>query len=257
MKDTETTRHNDCVIPEYFEANAIVLFKRSYMKIFATLYFLLGMCLSAFTQNSFSMGAKIGYGTSALPMRAVLYSNGTAFPAKSGATLSTGIVGRYLISDLIGIETGAWANHYSFYKAENFRTREVYWKTAADLEVLNYQLPILLNYKLKLPQRPFNYLMLSAGTTLDWFFPDVLSGPTSAFRPRAFRNLFASIKSGREKMKGKIELSIDLQYSVKHFNFTNRNYAPTETIVYSKLNMVSLNLAYFFLTRQINAAFES
>jgi hypothetical protein len=227
--------------------------KENYMRILITLYFLTGMSFYTTAQNSFSFGAKIGYGTSALPMNAVLHINGTAFPAKSGATLSTGIIGRYMISDLIGIETGAYANHYSFYKTENFRNRERYWKTAADLEVLNYQLPILLNCKLKLPQRPFSYFMFSAGTTIDWFFPDLLTGHTSAFRPRAFQNLFASIKSGREKLRGKMELGIDLQYSFRHFDFTNRNYGFTGTLVHSKLNMVSLNLAYFFMTRQINS----
>jgi hypothetical protein len=205
---------------------------------------------ATFAQNSFNVGAKIGYGSSVFPMSVTLVSDGTSYPASSGATLSTGLSFRYMINDIIGIETGAWTTHYSFYHKTNFRTRDRYWKTAAALEILNHQLPIILNYRASLPRHPFTYLMISGGTTLDWFFPDILSGRRDSFKPSAFKNVVISIKRGKERPRSKMELGLEIQYAYRYFHFTNAGYQPTETSVISKTNMASLTLNYFFSSRQ-------
>lgn len=221
------------------------------MRILFTLYLLLFTCYFSSGQNSFITGAKIGYGTSAFHMNAVLYIDGSAESAKSGSVLSTGVIERYMIGDLIGIESGALINHYSFYLEKNFDFQDVYWKTAADLELLNYQMPVIVNYKLKLRHLPFTYFLFSGGTTIDWFFPDLYTGRSSSFRPQTFQNHFASVKRGREKLQGKIEVGLELQYSRKHFEFGDRGYNRIEKIVQSKLNIIALNISYFFFTKEL------
>jgi hypothetical protein len=203
-------------------------------------------------QNSFTLGAKIGYGTSAFPMNAKLETNGVTEIVKSGATLSTGIIGRYSIGDRIGIESGVWLNHYSFYNKDKFRTRDAIWKSAAEFEVANYQMPIILNYKVKMQRHPFRYFVVGAGTTLDWFLVYWSTGLTRSILPGNFKNIVGSLKTGRERMKGnQLEIGLEIQYALKQFELDNHDYSyPKQQRVTSKTNMVSLSIAYFFLKKQ-------
>lgn len=201
-------------------------------------------------QNSFNLGFKAGYGTSAFPMNASLKSNGTWVEAKSGSTLSIAIAVRYIIADRFGIESGLYANHYSFYYEDDFKSEDAFWKTSAAMEIPNYQVPLLLNYKIKFTRQPYTYIMASAGTTIDWFFSHWLGGTSSSLRPEAFRNLAGALKVGKEKLNGKMEIGLEAQYSLREFEFTNQNYHLQEQIIRSRLNMLSLNVAFFFLNSE-------
>jgi hypothetical protein len=111
-------------------------------------------------------------------------------------------------------------------------------------------MPVVINYKVELPRQPFRYYLVSTGTTIDWFFPDLLSGRPSSFRPATFQNLLVAIRTGRERLRGKLEVGVELQYSFRYFDYTNHGYHPTETFVHSKLNMISLVMNYLFINKQ-------
>jgi hypothetical protein len=194
------------------------------------------------------MGVKIGYGSSRFPMRALVYSSGSVVAAKAGATLSTGVTCRYMIADRFGIESGAWINHYSFYREDNFRARDAYWKSAAESEVFNYQMPVVFSYKFKTRRHPFRYLILGAGTTIDWFSSYWVLPIEGPLRPQGLKNCFGAIRLGRERMRGKIEVGFEFQYSLKHNKFSHVNFTPDDSVV-SKLNMISFVVNYFFLNK--------
>jgi hypothetical protein len=209
-----------------------------------------GGCLTSQAQNSFSLGAKLGYGTSAFPMNATLFSDGKEESARSGATLSTGAIGRYTIADKFGIESGAWFNHYSFYRKSEFQTKDLYWKAAAAAELLNYQMPILIDYKLKSFRHPFTYCIVSAGTTIDWFSTGGINARESALHPQTLKNLVAAFRLGRERMKTKIEAGLELQYSAKYFEFSDPISLAFNGAISSRLNSVSFVINYFFFTNE-------
>jgi hypothetical protein len=219
------------------------------MKTILILCLFFGGYLASQAQNSFSLGAKLGYGTSAFPMNATLFSDGLKMPARSGATLSTGAIGRYTIADKFGIESGAWFNHYSFYREGEFHTKDLYWKTAATAELINYQMPILINYKFKSYRHPFTYWIIVAGTTIDWFSTGGVSARESALHPQTLQNLVVAFRFGRERMKTKIEAGLEFQYSSKYFEFMDPISLRFDGAISSRINSVSFVINYFFFNK--------
>jgi hypothetical protein len=209
--------------------------------VFANLY--------CFAQSTLSLGAKIGLGGSPLPVHSTLRSDVATDHVYSGTTLTTGVILQYLVGNRIGIESGAHVNHYSYYRNDAQFWRRRIWKGPADLEMINYQIPLIVVYRIKVPAFPFRTVMLAGGTSLDWVVTDE---STHTYQEALYlgwlKNIYCSMRISNERMKGnRLECGLDFQYSLNRFVVSGTNDRSIPQTLSSRLSFLSINLYYFFL----------
>lgn len=219
------------------------------MKTYITLFFVF-ICISSYTQNIFTLGAKIGYGSSAFPMTASIQADGNVTDLKSGAVVSGGLVAGYMLTDFTGIEFGVSANDYSLHFENRFRARDAFWKTPSNVQILNIQSPIAVTHKFLLSNtRHSSYLTLGLGTSIDLFSTYSKDGYSFSFVPEFTKNLVSFVRMGREKARRKIEFGIETQYSLSPFKLKSFPQSMFEEEISSRLNMLTLNAYYFFVSK--------
>lgn len=217
----------------------------------ACVFFLLtgGFAFKSQAQGAFYAGVKVGLGGSLVPFHATVNLHDTISSVYAGTTLTPGIRGNYTISKRVGIETGVGFNHYSYYKKEDsgFWTNRV-WKSATDMEVIDLQVPISILYRYEIPSNPFRDITLTGGTSIDWFGYDYQTKTTPSMW---FRNIYGTVRVGKERMKGKggrLECGLEFQYSINRFSLgASKNHQLD-----SRLSLLALNFYYFFISAGVN-----
>lgn len=198
---------------------------------------------SGYAQGKFVAGARFGVGGSVAPMHAHVEAKSTTYPVYAGTTLSTGLVLRYVIGDRLGFESGLLATHYSYYR-EDHRFRRRLLKGAAEMELVNFQVPLVIVHKVHLPENPSTDVTFSAGTSIDWLATDVLIRSSS---PMWLKNFIGGVRVGKDKMKGgRWEYGLEYQHSFDRFSRAGSNYDDMDYIISSRLSVLSLNICYYF-----------
>jgi hypothetical protein len=216
-------------------------------KSWLTLLFITTVC-SAHAQKTFSFGSKAGLGGSAFPLNATFASNGIAEGVRPMTIFTTGAMVQYMITYHAGIESGTHITHYGYYKNETSVWQNL---TGEDpvTQVFNYQIPVVLLYRVKMPANPFKYVMFAGGTSIDWITADAL---TTFGEALSLENLYCSVRMGREKVKGKrIEFGLEFQHSFRRFYLKEVNYKQIEESLSSRLSLLTLNFYYFFWNKTL------
>jgi hypothetical protein len=209
---------------------------------------------SCLAQGKFSAGAKVGAGGSLFPLHATLDAKDSVDNVYAGTTLTTGIFVNYMIGGRMGIESGVCLSHYSYYRNEEKFWRTRIWKGAATMEMVNYQIPLLILYRYDIPSNPFKDITFAGGTSIDWLAEPMLKSTG----PMWLKNIFGGIRLGKERMKGgRFEYGLEFQYSLNRFVFKGTNYNKLDYKLNSRLGLLSLNLYYFFYGRAIGRLSET
>jgi hypothetical protein len=146
------------------------------------------------------------------------------------------------------MESGLNIVHNSYYYPEDSRLwRKRIWKGAAAIETVDYQIPILIVYRVQFPSNPFRDVTLTGGTSLDCFSTVFLLQTTPL---RWMKNICGSIRFGHKKRNGhRLEYGIEFQYAVERLSLQGVNDNQTDMVISSRLSMLTLNLYYVFLNR--------
>jgi hypothetical protein len=211
--------------------------------------FFLVSAFSCAAQGILVIGGHFGLGGSVLPLHAMLDSGGSVDKAYAGTTLMTGALINYVISERIGIESGLNVIHYSYYHPVSNLWRRRLWKGSAAIEVVDFQIPIAILYRLQFPTNPFRDVTLVAGTSLDWLSSAfIINGANQSW----LKTIHGGIRVGHERMKGRrLELGLEFQLSANRFLLEESNYNQPDQKLYSRLSLLALNFHYSFYRTSI------
>lgn len=217
-------------------------------RLLTGLLLLTGLSSSCLAQGRFSSGVRFGVGGSVIPMDALVEANGSTYPVYAGTTFSTGLLITYVIGERLGFESGLLVTHYSYFRDHHSFGRRLL-KGAAEMELADFQVPLVLLHRLRLPKNPHTDFTFSVGTSLDWLATDLLIKPSS---PAWLKNVIAGIRFGKEKMKGgRWEYGLEYQYSFDRFSRAGSNYNDMDYLISSRLSVLSVNICYYFLSAQL------
>jgi hypothetical protein len=215
--------------------------------LLASLLIVVG-CLNVHAQRTFTLGAKIGLGGSPFPLNATFKANGATSGVRPMTIFTTGFLTQYMVNDFMGIESGAYLTHYGYYRNETSAWQNLIGEVAV-VQVFNYQVPVVLLHKIKMPGDPFKYVKLAGGTSIDWLTGD---GLTTYGKALSLKNLHCGVRLGREKVKGsRIEYGLEFQYSFNRFYLESINYNQVKESLSSRLSMLTLNFYYLFWNKAL------
>jgi hypothetical protein len=204
----------------------------------------------SYSQNTYSLGAKGGFGFNAPSVNATLITNSNSYNLRNNVFFSGGVLGQYLLGDLFGIETGILMTYQTYARKDlvsgsikNF----LGWNNSVGIH--DYQIPIQLIYKIKHPTNPYRHFKITAGASLDWLTTEYLKKPHNSL---FISNLLLGIRMGNQKGKrGRIECGLEYQYTIGgRYNFNMKTDKGID-IFNAKYSVLSFNLYYFFLNRDI------
>jgi hypothetical protein len=199
-------------------------------------------------KNTFSLGGKVGIGASALPLNAELTANGVTRGVRPMTVFSTGILAQYMIGDFMGIESGTHLTHYGYFLNKNSVWQNLFREDPI-IEVFNYQIPVVLLCKIKMPSDPFTSVKLAGGTSVDWLTTD---GVTKWGNVVSLNTLYGALRICREKARSRrIEYGLEFQYSFKRFFLKGVNYDQVEESLSSRLSLLNLNFYFFFWNKPL------
>jgi hypothetical protein len=205
---------------------------------------------NAYAQHLFSVGAKMGIGSTVTPINPILTVNADSYLMRTNGHLSTGAVIQYLIGNRIGMESGFQMNVYTFnLKNETGFSLKEYFCIAPRFQLLDYQIPVQVMYKIPLPRNLYKHIKLVSGTSIDWLTTQTATQLRHSF---SLHNFIVSARIGKETLKhGRMEYGLEYQYSLKRFKLESVDYnQPGETLD-GRLSMLCFNFYYFFLNRNI------
>jgi hypothetical protein len=202
--------------------------------------------LESSSQGVFQTGFKLGLGGSVVPLYTRLEAKGITNKAYTGTTLTTGGIAQYIIGNRIGIESGMHVTHYSYYYPEDSNLwRRRLWKGAAAIEMFDFQLPVVMLYRIPMPSDPFKDITLAFGTSIDWLATDFLIN--RSMRGAWLKNIYGGVRLGKERMKGnRLVCGLEFQYSLDRFSLKGMNYNQQDMQISSRMSMLTINVYYFF-----------
>jgi hypothetical protein len=219
-----------------------------YSFLFFSLFVTLN-CHLCYSQNTYSIGAKGGFGFTAPSVNATLITNSNSYNLRNNVFFSGGVLGQYLLGDLFGIETGILMTYQTYARKDlvsgsikNF----LGWNNSIG-GIHDYQIPIQLIYKIKHPTNPYRHFKITAGASLDWLTTEFLKKPHSSL---FISNLLLGIRMGNQRGKrGRIECGLEYEYTIGgKYNFNMKTEKGTD-VLNAKYSVLSFNLYYFFLNR--------
>ncbi len=203
-----------------------------------------------YPQNNFNLGVKGSTGIT-IPSSNTSFDIGSVtYSLRNNIFYSGGVLGQYMLHDLIGIESGILISYQTFRKRDvtkNFIKNYLGWNSL--IGVNDYQIPIQMIYKINHPTNPFKHFKITAGASLDWLSTEYLKKSKSSL---FVSNILVGLRIGNKKGKwGRIDYGLEYQFSM----WGRYKFKITDELVTGNLNtkcsVLSFNLYYYFLNRDL------
>lgn len=193
------------------------------------------------SQNSFTLGWKGGSGASLFPVEPVFKSNNIQRNVQANPQIHTGVLIAYEIADKAGIESGCQLIHHTYSYREKRSYVKNWFNQPTAIDVADLQIPVLLTYNLHHRYNASRYFKIAAGTSLDWFFSDLLLRGA----PRSVKNLIVGIRTAKILEYGKMEFAIEHQYSMNRYTVKGDNYNQLNDIINTRTSFLNFSVMYF------------
>lgn len=200
-------------------------------------------------QNSISLGAKGGLGTSIPTLSALKSINGITYELRGNASYSIGLLGQYILGDRLGIETGIASNYQQYSRKDLKNSFKSLLSLDSSIGIINRQIPIQLFYKMNHPTNPYQHFKITSGISLDWLEAEYKH---QKYNTMFISNFLIGLRMGTEgKRYGRVEYGLQYQYSLGGFHQFKTAGNITGESLSIKYSLISFNFYYFFFNKDL------